>query len=163
MLMEWYALPGKIVVRAAIFALALVLGIIFRLIMALGMLIAIGAVIAVLAEPEFLGKLPGKLVQFSQISSQLLHYRAPAALLLLLFLLAPFAAFFRRLEELNADKIAAQLGFGRQLVAVLQNWLDAGHDDARKKMRWRDLVLATHPPLYRRIRILERRLERERY
>jgi STE24 endopeptidase len=143
LLVQWYAAPAKIAVRIA----AIVLGVVLRVAAAITFSSRIGFVLGVsmfLAIGIAVGVLLG-----------------PA--LLLLFLLAPLGAYFGRLDELQADKVAAKMGFGRQLIAVLQDCIHADHGDKRQKKSWRELALTTHPPLPRRIMALERHLQRERY
>jgi Zn-dependent protease with chaperone function len=57
--------------------------------------------------------------------------------------------------ELNADKTAAELGFGEPLLDTLQTWLDQGQDDDRQSMSLRARMGASHPPISKRILQLE--------
>lgn len=141
LLVRWYTAPGKIAVRIA----AVVLGVILRVVAAMTISSVLGFVVGV--------------ILFMSIGIALGVLLGPA--LLVLFLLTPLGAYFARLEELQADKVAAQMGFGRQLIAVLRDCSYAGHHNQRQKMSWRELALTTHPPLSRRIMALDRYLHRE--
>jgi len=75
--------------------------------------------------------------------------------LILLPAVAPLLALLSRQGELRADRIAAELGYGRPLTAVLQRWVREGHDQARARASRRARLLATHPSCGERIRELE--------
>jgi len=74
--------------------------------------------------------------------------------LLLIPVLPPLAAALERAEEYRSDQVAANLGFGRDLVDVLRQ-VDKQHD---AEVPWRQRLLATHPPAETRARRLEQYL-----
>lgn len=78
--------------------------------------------------------------------------------LLLLFVSPLVGAWFSRYSEKRADRVAADLGFGPQLIEVFQAWMYQGMDIARKQAGVRANLLASHPSLASRIRALEKYL-----
>jgi STE24 endopeptidase len=60
-------------------------------------------------------------------------------------------AWSSRLAETRADRIAAQLGYGRELIDVLQMWVQ---QQGSHRVRGRRALLATHPSHQARIRKL---------
>ncbi len=135
LLVYWYSLPGRIAMRVAMLVLSAVLRMLgkVRFSSAVGMLVGLALVAVVFAIVAFV-----------------------APFMLVLFLLAPLAAWFSRLDELRADRIAARLGFGPVLIDVLSGW--ARHDQSRHRPGWRDRILAGHPPLGRRVTALRTHL-----
>ena len=75
--------------------------------------------------------------------------------LLLIPVLPPLAAALERAEECRSDQIAANLGFGRDLVDVLRRDDVQRHD---AEVSWRQRLLASHPPAEARARRLEQYL-----
>lgn len=76
-------------------------------------------------------------------------------------ILAPIAvAYFSRRGELKADKTAASLGYGHDLIVVLRQWQAEGHDDAIRAMSGFRRLFATHPETTTRIRAVEAHLNR---
>lgn len=77
--------------------------------------------------------------------------------LLLLFTIPFLLAWFGRLGELYADRVAADVGYGPALLEVLYGWLEAGYDVSEQQASWRARTLASHPTCATRIRALEGR------
>jgi Zn-dependent protease with chaperone function len=75
--------------------------------------------------------------------------------LLLIAALPPLAAALERAEEYRSDRVACNLGFGRDLVDVLRRVEPRRHD---AEVSWRQRLLATHPPVETRARRLEQYL-----
>jgi len=140
LLVYWYSLPGRIAMRVAMALLSVLL----RMLGRVRFSSAVGLVVGLALVAVAFG---------------ILVFVAPV--MLVLFLLTPLAAWFGRIDELRADRMAAKLGFGPVLLDVLRGWARAGHDarpGSRSVSRWRDRLLASHPPLTRRITALETQL-----
>ncbi|HLV59321.1 MAG TPA: M48 family metalloprotease [Natronosporangium sp.] len=133
----WYALPGWLAWKAAWFLLWLVLAILSHMGW-LGSLLALAVVAGVVCAGLT------AVTQFPPV--------------LLLFALPFLQAFVMRRGELYADRVAARLGYGQPMLEVLYQFLEEGEDVARREARWRERLLASHPPVATRIRALERYL-----
>ncbi|MEV6876585.1 M48 family metalloprotease [Amycolatopsis sp. NPDC051128] len=72
--------------------------------------------------------------------------------LLLAPLLGPVLAWSRRRGEYRADRMAAQLGYGPELVALLKEWIVRHRGDER---RWWDRLLSGHPADIDRVKRLK--------
>jgi Zn-dependent protease with chaperone function len=72
---------------------------------------------------------------------------------------AVIAPVMDRKAELAADKMAADLGFGPDLIEVFQGWQEMGHDDGRREASWMSLYKASHPSVAKRIIELERYMD----
>ncbi|HEY0637732.1 MAG TPA: M48 family metalloprotease [Pseudonocardiaceae bacterium] len=140
LLVYWYSLPGRIAIRAASVVLSALLRLLGRMRFSSTVGIVVGAVLGA-------------------VVLVLVLIVAPA--MVVLFLLTPLAAYFGRQDELRADRIADRLGFGPILLDVLRSWARAApRGPARPTLR--DRLIATHPPLQRRIRALETRIASSR-
>lgn len=73
--------------------------------------------------------------------------------LILMPFVSPLLAWAARVGEYRADRIAARLGYGAELVGVLRTWVAL--EGARVTGLWQR-VLATHPPHLSRIARLTR-------
>jgi hypothetical protein len=72
--------------------------------------------------------------------------------LLLAPLLGPVLAWSRRRGEYRADRMAAQLGYGPELIALLKEWIVLHRGDER---RWRARLLSGHPADIDRVKRLK--------
>jgi Zn-dependent protease with chaperone function len=136
----WYALPGRLAVAA-------VRGL-FRL----------------SVQIPALGCLVGGLILlgygFSILGALWFHGDVLYPLLAVLPFVVPIPlAWFSRRSELNADLVAADVGYGRDTVAYLYDLQAQGEDVARRAAGWRGALYATHPSLADRIRALEHHLQ----
>ncbi|MFC9434454.1 M48 family metalloprotease [Nocardia sp. NPDC057030] len=148
LLTYWYSLPGRVFV--------VVMHWTTRMVFALFAGFTLGA-----AGGEATGCLVGPLVRlfpFLWLALVTLFFYSIHPLLVLLWLV-PFAlAWFSRYQEIDADRVAGQLGYGPALLEVLYRWLHAGHDDVRRRNGLRANMFASHPSCAARIRALERYL-----
>lgn len=70
--------------------------------------------------------------------------------------LAPVVvAYFGRRSEMSADRTAAELGYGDDLLGVLTRWQHEGHDTVARQASAFRRLFATHPLVATRIRALE--------
>ncbi|MEV0252132.1 M48 family metalloprotease [Nocardia sp. NPDC050712] len=87
---------------------------------------------------------------------------AAFGLLSLLFVAEPLGrVFLSQREELRADRVAVDLGYGRDFREILDEWLSE-HDDwdgAAAYLRW----FNTHPPSDTRIEAVEARIHEHRH
>lgn len=67
-------------------------------------------------------------------------------------------AWMGRLNEFRADLTAAELGYGPQLIEVLEGWLWEGADDHWRSSPLRANIFASHPRCSARVLALERYL-----
>lgn len=130
----WYALPGRLARFAAWFLLWLLLGVLSHMGWLGGLLI-----LALTACVVYVG----------------ITTVAAFPWLLALFALPFLQSFVMRRGELHADRVAARLGYGQPMLEVLYEFLEEGHDVAHREARWRERLLASHPPVATRIRRLE--------
>lgn len=138
MLKWWYGIPARLVVW--------LVGLVVRFVLAVGRLfLAFGNTAVALGS-----------VVVALVLLLLLFVVNPW--LLLAPVLAPLLAWSSRRAELHADRVAADLGYGRSLLEVLRGWLRDGHDEARARAGLRARMLASHPSCADRIRRLETRL-----
>jgi Zn-dependent protease with chaperone function len=128
LLSYWYSLPGRFVYRVAMFVLFVGLRVMAAF-SCLGFLIAISVLAILLA--------------------------AFAPFLLPFIVVPPLLAYFSRLGEKQADRVAAELGYGQLLIQVHNKWIAEGHDIARDQAGWRARLMASHPSDADRIRALE--------
>ncbi|KHF43188.1 M48 family metalloprotease [Saccharomonospora viridis] len=70
-----------------------------------------------------------------------------------LLMSGPLSRYHSRRSEFAADEFAAKLGYGPQLAAVFQNWIDRGWED--HTTGWPARIMSTHPPLGERVLRLE--------
>jgi Zn-dependent protease with chaperone function len=68
-------------------------------------------------------------------------------------------AWFARRSELNADLVAADLGYARELIALFYDLQSQGEDVARRAAGWRGALYSTHPSIAGRITALERHVQ----
>lgn len=156
LLTYWYSLPGRLLMRALHWstqlAFALVTGI------TLG---AAGGALGGRAGSEAAGCLIGPIVRLFPLlwlGLITLFFYSIHPLMVLLWAV-PFAlAWFSRYQETDADRVAAQLGYGPALLEVLYGWLHAGYDDARRRNGLRANMFASHPSCASRIHALEKYL-----
>jgi Zn-dependent protease with chaperone function len=78
-----------------------------------------------------------------------------APFLLPFLVVPPLLAYFSRVGEKRADRVAAELGYGRLLIQVHNQWIAEGHDLVRKKAGWRARLMDSHPSDADRVRALE--------
>lgn len=137
LLVYWYSLPGRIVLRGAMALLSLLLR---------------------AAGRWRFSSTVGMVVGLVLLAAVVIVILVIAPLMVVLFLLTPVAAWFSRLDELRADRIAAKLGFGPVLLDVLRGWARGQAHAHRPTLRER--LLASHPPLPKRIQALEQHRNR---
>lgn len=143
LLVYWYSLPGRIALRVAMAVLSVLLRAVGRWRFSSAVGLVVGLVL---------------------LAAVLIVILIVAPLMVVLFLLTPLAAWFSRLDELRADRIAARLGFGPVLLDVLRGWARGqsphagyyGHPPLPRPSL-RERLLASHPPLPQRIKALELR------
>jgi Zn-dependent protease with chaperone function len=75
--------------------------------------------------------------------------------LLLIPVLPPFVAALERAEEYRSDRVACDLGYGRELVDLFRRVERQEVQDEDEKATWRQRLLATHPPIGARARRVE--------
>ncbi|MBS2966696.1 M48 family metalloprotease, partial [Actinocrinis puniceicyclus] len=133
LLISWYALPGRTAFRA------------IRAILALITRVGVG----LLSEGFLVG------IAFIFVAGFVTIVIAPYAIPILVM---PFLhAASRRFEELQADDVALQLGYGGELRAILSHDLDSGVDARRQRESTYSRLLATHPSVTKRITRLDTR------
>jgi Zn-dependent protease with chaperone function len=132
----WYGLPARL--------LALLVGVVSRLVLAIGQVFGSGF---------------AALVSLVVVFALFLALLAVSPWLLLLPVLAPVLAWTSRRAELRADRIAAELGYAPPLLEVLRRWL---RDEPGTRAGVRARMLASHPSCATRIRGLENYLSRGR-
>lgn len=152
LLTYWYSLPGRLLV------------LIFKKI-TFGSLILARGIAAVFDHTGLISRLLlipiyGFPIFWLGYIALVLYSIHPA--LLLLFASPLVWAWFSRYGEKRADRVAADLGFGPQLIEVFQTWIYQGKDIARGQAGVRDHLLASHPSLASRIRSLEKYLYGEK-
>ncbi|MEU9994468.1 M48 family metalloprotease [Streptomyces sp. NPDC050848] len=125
----WYSLPGKLAKYLAQMVL-LVVAVVTQVLPLLGCLVGLVFVAVVI----------GVAVTFPPI--------------LIVFVTPYLLAWAGRAAELRADRTAAELGYGPMLHAVLSGW--QGADVERKEAPLAARLMASHPPMHRRIRELEK-------
>lgn len=152
LLMYWYSLPARLFTRAMILASRVALW-------------AFGAVVSFIVELPFLLMVAGLFVVGSFVVSlvgglgvlvaQLAdagNYVLPA--LIVLALLSPvLSPWFARRAELGADRAAAELGYGPELIEYFDDEQRAGMP-IRAETPLRVRLLGTHPPVDARRRSL---------
>lgn len=141
LLMYWYSLPGRFVIRVTYWCLVVAS-------------MATGLIGLAFGRPGMV-RGPG-IVQFLValgVLGYLVYTVHPA--LLSLFAIPLLVAWFRRLAEKYADRVAADLGYGPALVQVFQGSLASGQGMARGI---RGTLLASHPSHVARIKALEKRI-----
>ncbi|MEU8896970.1 M48 family metalloprotease [Nocardia sp. NPDC048505] len=85
---------------------------------------------------------------------------AAAVLLLLLLVAEPLGqAQLSQREELRADRVAVDLGYGRDYREVLDEWMDEHDWETAAALRW----LSTHPLSDTRIEAVEARIHEHRH
>ncbi|MFB8282658.1 M48 family metalloprotease [Nocardia colli] len=156
LLTYWYSLPGRLLVRALRWSTQLVFALVTGF--TLG---AAGGALGGRVGSETANFLIGIVVRlfpllWLALITWFFYLIHP---LLVLLWAVPFAlAWFGRHQEIDADRVAAQLGYGPALLEVLYGWLQAGHDDARRRNGLRASMFASHPSCAARIHALERYL-----
>jgi Zn-dependent protease with chaperone function len=138
----WYCLPARLVVRV-LSALAHL----FTLL--------IGAVAAFAAMRTPLG-LVGLLVFRPVVwGAKFMMFILYAPVIVLVIVPVVVARASDRFAELRADRLAVDVGYGPTLVEVFQGW---AQEDAGGRPGVRERLLASHPPLHRRITKAEKRM-----
>jgi Zn-dependent protease with chaperone function len=133
----WYSLPAR-----AFLALLRLLGKLFRAVPALGCL-AFGV-----AFFMYLGVF---------VSMIMFHESFLEPSLYLLTLLAiPLMAWLGRWSERGADRVAAEMGYGRKLIEVFYGWQVRDRGDGQPTNTLRNDVLSGQPRIADRIRALEK-------
>ncbi|HEX6195009.1 MAG TPA: M48 family metalloprotease [Jiangellaceae bacterium] len=158
LLMYWYSLPARLFTRAMIVASRVALGV-------------FGAVVSFIVELPFLLMVAGLFLVGSFLVSLIGgvgvlvarladagNYVLPA--LIVLALLSPvLSPWFGRHAELGADRAAADLGYGAELIEYLDDEQRAGMP-VRAEMPLRVRLLGSHPPVDVRRRSLLNYLRR---
>ncbi|GAB3450865.1 M48 family metalloprotease [Actinophytocola sediminis] len=129
----WYALPAR--------GAAFLVGLAMRLVMWIG---------------RTLSPAGGGIAALASLLAALILLTGAAFLsiwLILVPLTAPLMALASRHSELRADRTAARLGYGPQLIEVLQRWIGVDGSGARPA-GLRQRLLSTHPAHTERIRRL---------
>ncbi|GAB3741601.1 M48 family metalloprotease [Microlunatus parietis] len=154
LLAHWYSLPFRALTRLIVLFVRLVALITTAILTVLLSLTRLGGLAKLFFHP----------LLWICIATMLLMY---APLIVLVVLPIAFLRFFDRYGELRADRTAAELGYGPELLRVFQIWQAQGLDDelppgGRLGLEDRlNLVLgrlfATHPPLAKRIAVLDAR------
>ncbi len=137
MLAFWYSLPAR-------GALAVV-KLLFKLIKTVPVL---GCMIVGFFFVAYLGVIVAMLMFNESLLTPLLYFTP--------LLAAPLLAWLGRWSERNADRTAAELGYGPKLIEVFYGWQVRGHDAGRPAGNLRGDVFATHPRISERIRALEK-------
>ncbi|ATL69854.1 M48 family metalloprotease [Nocardia terpenica] len=143
MLSYWYSMPGRLFVR--------VLSVVSR-----GIIAVVGGIALGMAGAEGTGCLIALVRWVPLLFLAGLTWMHPV--LVVLWAIPLVLAWFDRYGEKYADRVAAELGFGPDLIEVFGLWLRAGRDDARRRRGLRANLFATHPPLASRIQALEKRM-----
>jgi Zn-dependent protease with chaperone function len=137
MLAFWYSLPA----RAALAVVKLL----FKLIKTVPVL---GCLIVGFFLIAYLGVIVAMLMFHESLLTPLLYFTP--------LLAAPLLAWLGRWSERNADRSAAELGYGPKLIEVFYGWQVRGHDAGRPVGNLRSEMLSTHPRISERIRALEK-------
>jgi Zn-dependent protease with chaperone function len=139
MLGFWYSLPARA-------ALALV-RLLFKLIRTVPVL---GCLIVGFFLVAYLGVIVAMIMFNESLLTPLLYFTP--------LLAAPILAWLSRWNERNADKMAAELGYGPKLIEVFYGWQVRGHDSGRPPSTLRSDLLSGSPRISERIRALEKLL-----
>ncbi|WP_344216541.1 M48 family metalloprotease [Kribbella sancticallisti] len=137
----WYSLPA----RGALAVMRLLL----KLIKAVPVL---GCLIVGFFLVAYLGVIVAMLMFNESLLTPLLYFTP--------LLAAPILAWLSRWNEQNADRTAAELGYGPKLVEVFYGWQVRGQDAGRPAGTLRSDLLSSHPRVSERIRALEKLLSR---
>jgi Zn-dependent protease with chaperone function len=133
LLTNWYAIPGRLIVRVLYwinhFIFAITAGCLIRPIVRLFPVLWYAGI------------------------TWMLYLIHPA--LVLVWAIPLLVAWSVRSGERYADRVAADLGYGQPFLEVLYSWLNAGHDEHRRRQGLRANLLASHPSCASRIRALE--------
>ncbi|WP_116111870.1 zinc metalloprotease HtpX [Austwickia chelonae] len=148
LLAVWYAMPGRWVARLTTWGFRQVLGVAARHAVKVDLS---GNLLAVVKMLSLL--LP---VWAALLVMQIVFAANPAWLLVPVIPLA--AAFFNRYAELYADSFAVSIGYGPLLREVLEQFQEAGCDQAAEEAGVRAALFATHPTCKTRILGIERQL-----
>lgn len=136
----WYSLPAR-----ALLAVLRLLGKLFRAVPALGCLI--GGILVIMYLGVF-------------ISMLMFHESFVQPSLYLLILLAiPVMAWLGRWAEREADRSAAEMGYGPKLIEVFYGWQVRDHGTGQPNT-FRNDLLSAQPRIAERIRALENLLSR---
>jgi Zn-dependent protease with chaperone function len=153
LLVYWYSLPARVFLWLLSVAWSLALRLVALLVhlaRPLASLVGAGSAVAV----SLVGAVA--LVVLLVLPLVVLLYAAQRyPWLLLIPVLPPLAAALERTEEYRSDRIACNLGFGRDLVDLLRRVEMQRHDAG---VSWRQRLLATHPPVESRARRMEQYL-----
>lgn len=150
LLTHWYALPARlftrvlrVVIRVAVLALQTVVAVASRAPLLVKIAVRV-VVLSVIPLTVFF------IVSFVILSVGDGDYWVPA--LVVALLASPLLlAWLARRSEFRADRFAADLGFGRPLIEVFEDWLRQGVDDGRSNAILRARLFNTHPALSARI------------
>lgn len=152
----WYSLPGRLLVRVLYWSTQLAFA------LAAGLTLGVaGNAMGGRTGSSAAGCLIGPIVRLFPLLWLALitaFFYSIHPLLVLLWAVPFILAWFSRYQEKDADRVAAQLGYGPALLEVLYNWLHAGHDDTRQRNGLRANMFASHPSCSSRIRALEKQL-----
>lgn len=142
-LAHWYSVPARLALRIARRVVGLVLWL-YGTVLDITVRV-VGAV------------LPGGgcLLSLALLVVRVLMALLSVAVFLVLACVPAALAWFSRLAELQADRVAARLGYGPALRQVLRETMD-DDDRARRRASRMALLLATHPSMRTRVRALDR-------
>jgi len=137
MLGFWYSLParGALAVMRLLFKLIKTVPVVGCLIVGFFLVAYLGVIVAMLMFNE-------------SLLTPLLYFTP--------LLAAPILAWLGRWNERNADRIAADLGYGPKLIEVFYGWQVRGQDAGKLPTTLRSDLLSTHPRISERIRALEK-------
>ena len=139
MLGFWYSLParGALAVVRLLFKLIRTVPVLGCLIVGFFLIAYLGVIVAMLMFNE-------------SLLTPLLYFTP--------LLAAPILAWLSRWNERNADRVAAELGYGPKLIEVFYGWQVRGQDAGRPAGTLRTDLLSSHPRVSERIRALEKLL-----
>jgi Zn-dependent protease with chaperone function len=137
MLGFWYSLPAR-------GALAVV-RLLFKLIRTVPVL---GCLIVGFFLVAYLGVIVAMLMFNESLLTPLLYFTP--------LLAAPILAWLSRWSERNADRMAAEMGYGHKLIEVFYGWQVRGQGSGRPPGTLRSDLLSSHPRISERIRALEK-------
>lgn len=154
MLAFWYSVPARLLNRVLRLLLRLFVSIFSVVFAAAARMPALAAFIARLVTWALAAFVLVFVVLLMVVAVQSGQEWAPivVGLIVLSPVLLPWLA---RRAEYRADRLAAQIGYGRPLIEVLEDWLRQGGDDARRNLVLRARLVATHPTLAARIKRLD--------
>ncbi|MGN2641513.1 M48 family metalloprotease [Nocardia takedensis] len=157
MMVYWYALPIRVCWQALVRITWLLAVFVARAAHIVGV-VALLRAFGVRGAIDVIGITVAVLARIATILAvavlAVLHFGPLAALPLAAIVVEPFAARAqRRRTEVDADRVAVDLGYGRETLAVLDLWSRRAEPAGRLAR-----LLDTHPPIAARIAAVETRL-----